>query len=411
MLIQFYYGTLNFVVKMFFAAVGMSHSGVPIILYGGNDVNGKITLSDICDALYREQQKTGKVLSKQTKQQRTNFLSKNIKYVNEIFKAMQITDYLKYIKPRFDLEENGYEFSEKSCVFLVDLLNQYTNENVLELRRGHLDKVSDRCIVWIVEGLYKVFMHNGVPKDILNEICSKMSNLTDYPVRSRYGKMFQMTYDLEQLAGRSYWPKWKTNLGGNDNCIWLDAMQEDLKSFISKWGYIYDSMGEGRRMEVNDIAEQNYRHMTSEHVLRAEIEFALAEKLNEALENDEKLKALEDELNKEIVYKKTGYYADKLDALEYMKKRISKRRGEVEQEVFDKYCKGNDVPPDEDIVCDSAFYNMKSSRKTLEEAIEDYQEWIIPIPKVDLPDIDIDEVISIYKMEQALKKKKEQKFD
>lgn len=115
----------------------------------------KITLSDVCDELYKQQQKdAGKLLSKQTKQQRTNFLSKNIKYLNEIFKAMQITQYAKYIKPKFQIDENGYEFSKKSLVFLVDLLDKYTDDNVLELRRGHLDKVSDRCIVWIVEGVY-----------------------------------------------------------------------------------------------------------------------------------------------------------------------------------------------------------------------------------------------------------------
>jgi len=371
-------------------------------------MNSKITLSDICDNLYKEQQKkTGKVLSGQTKQQRTNFLSKNIKYIHEIFKAMQITDYLKYIKPKFDSNENGYEFSEKSRIFLVDLLNQYTTENMLELRRGHMDKISDRCIVWIVEGLYKVFMYNGVPNDILNEICSIMSNWTNYSIRLRFGKLFQMTYDIEQLAGRAYWPKWKTYLGGNDNCIWLDAMQEDLKLFISKWDYIYYSMGEGRQIEVNDIAKENYQYMTPEHVRRAEIEFALAEKSNDAMRNDEKLQALHDELNKEIIYKKTGYYADKQDAFEYMKKRIKKRRDEVEQEVFDKHCEGIIVPQDEDIVDDSKFDDMKSSKETLEEAIKEYQEWIIPITKIELPDIDIDEVIAKYKMEQDLKSKSE----
>ena len=91
-----------------------------------------------------------------------------VKYLNEIFKAMQITDYVRYIKPNFQIEENGYEFSQKSLGFLVDLLDKYTDNNVLELRRGHLDKVSDRCVVWIVEGLYKMFKYNGVPEDVLS---------------------------------------------------------------------------------------------------------------------------------------------------------------------------------------------------------------------------------------------------
>ena len=39
----------------------------------------KITLSDVCDELYRRQQKrNGELFSRQTKQQKKNFLSKNI---------------------------------------------------------------------------------------------------------------------------------------------------------------------------------------------------------------------------------------------------------------------------------------------------------------------------------------------
>lgn len=371
-------------------------------------MEGKITLSDVCDELYKQQQeKLGKRFANQTKEQRKNFLSKNVKYLNEIFKAMQITDYMRYIKPNFQIEENGYEFPQKSLVFLVNLLDKYTDNNVLELRRGHLDKVSDRCVVWIVEGLYKMFKYNGVPEDVLNQIGIAMSNYTDYPVRLRYGKMFQMTYDLEQLASRPFLPKWLTNLDGEDNCLWLDAMQEDLKLFIVKWRYIYDSMGECRQDEVNNLAEEGCAKLTANHTLRAEIEFALAEELHKALEEDEKLKQLNDEMNKEIVYKKTGYFADKQDSFEYMKKRIRVRTEEVEQAVFEKYCNGIEVPPDEDIVDDTVFDNMKSSKTVLEEAIDDYHQWILPRPEIDLPDIDIDEVIAQFRMEQALKRKEQ----
>lgn len=368
----------------------------------------KITLSDVCDKLYKQQhEKLENGLANQTKEQRKNFLSKNVKYLNEIFKAMQITDYVRYIKPNFQIEENGYEFSQKSLGFLVDLLDKYTDNNVLELRRGHLDKVSDRCVVWIVEGLYKMFKYNGVPEDVLSQIGVVMSNYTDYPVRLRYGKMFQMTYDLEQMASMPFLPKWLTNLNGEDNCLWLDAMQEDLKLFIAKWRYIYDSMGECRQDEVNNLAEEGFTKMTANQILRAEIEFAIAEELNKALEEDKKLKQLNDEMNREIIYKKTGYYADKLDLFGYMKKRIRVRTEEVEQAVFEKYCNGIEMPPDDDIVDDTVFDNMKSSKTVLEEAIDDYHQWILPRPKMDLPDIDIDEIIAQFRMEQALKKKEQ----
>lgn len=252
-----------------------------------------------------------------------------------------------------------------------------------------------------------MFLYNGVPEDVLNQIGTTMSNYTDYPVRLRYGKMFQMTYDLEQLASRPFLPKWLTNLNGEDNCLWLDAMQEDLKLFITKWRYIYDSMGEYRQDEVNDLAEEGCAKMTANHIMRAEIEFALAEELNKALEEDEKLKQLNDEMNKEIVYKKTGYYADKVDSFEYMKKRIKARTEEVEQAIFEKYCNGIEVPPADDIVDDTAFNNMKSSHTVLEEAMDDYHQWILPRPKIDLPDIDIDEIIAQFKIEQALKNREQ----
>ncbi len=364
----------------------------------------KITLSDVCDELYRHQQKkTGELLSKQTKQQRTNFLSKNIKYLNEIFKAMQITDYMRYIKPNFKINANGYEFSSKSLMFLVELLDKYTDNNLLELRRGHLDKVSDRCVVWIVEGLYRMFLYNEVPEDVLNQIKSVMSNYTDYPVRLRYGKMFQMTYDLEQLASSSFLPRWLTNLDGDDNSLWLDAMQKDLKLFIEKWRYIYDSMGYYRKDEVINFAREACAKMPASYTKRAVIEFALAEKLNKALEEDKKLKQLKDEMNKEIVYKKTGYYADKQDSFEYMKKRINVRIREIEQVVFEKYCNGIDVPPADDIVDDTVFDAMKPSEIVLKEAIDDYHQLKMPRYKIDLPDIDIDEIIEQFKIEQALK--------
>lgn len=366
----------------------------------------KITLSDVCDELYRRQQKrNGELFSRQTKQQKKNFLSKNIKYLKEIFKAMQITDYMKYIKPNFQMEENGYEFSCKSQTFLVDLLDKYTDNNVLELRRGHLYKVSDRCIVWSVEGLYKMFKYNGVPEDVLNQIGIVMSNYTDYPVRLRYSKMFQMTYDLEQLASSPFLPKWMTNLNGEDNCLWLDAMQEDLKLFIQKWRYIYEDMGECRQEEVNKLAEEGYAKMTQNQIKRAEIEFELAIELSNALEEDKKLKQLNDELNKEIVYKKTGYYADKQEAYEYMKKRIQVRTEEIEKAVFEKYCNGIEVPPDD--IGDIVFDDMKPAKDILKEAVDAYHESILPKIKIDLPDIDMNEVIAQFKMEQELKKKEE----
>ena len=334
--------------------------------------NEKITLSDVCDALYdRQKRDEGQIFVRPLeKSQRKNFLSKNARYLTEIFKAMQLTEYTSYLKPKLNEENMGYQFSSKSKGFLVELLNQYTSENMLELRRGHWDKVSDRFIVWIVEGLYWTFKYLDVPQNVLEKIAVEMSNLTDYPVRARYGKVFQMTYDLEQLAGRAFWPRWKSHLLGNDNCIWLDSMIEDLKLFIDKWSYIYADMGEQRQEEVNEIAEINYYKRNPEYDIRAEMEFAFAEDINKAMAEDEKLKNLQKEMDKEIVHKKTGHYVDKQDGFEYMKKRIAKRMDEIEEAVYKEKCGDIDIPLEQDVCSDDDFDNMKSAEYTLKEALD-----------------------------------------
>ena len=92
----------------------------------GRTMERKITLSEICDDLYKKQQRrAGQMLVHPTKEQRKNFLSKNIKYLKEIIKALQLVDYIRYIKPDFDMENNGYAFSEKSREFLVCLFFQF----------------------------------------------------------------------------------------------------------------------------------------------------------------------------------------------------------------------------------------------------------------------------------------------
>ncbi len=367
-----------------------------------NAQRGKVNLTEISNELYKRQQRREGRHGKIEKNKLSNFMSKNSRYLSEIINTLQLSEYFKYIKPGFDINENGYEFSVKSKEFLIELLDKFTEPNVLEMRRGHWDKVSDRYIIWIVEGMYRVFMNNKIPKEDLAQIGKIMSNLTDYPVRERYGKVLGMTFELERLAGRTYRPKWLTNLGGNENCVWLDAMAEDLKRFLDKWGFIYDNMGEIRQMEINDIAEKCAADLTADQELRAELEFAFAEQINEALSSDEKLQKKTEEMRKEIYDKKTGSYIKKQEDYEYLRKIVAKRRTEVEQEVWEKCCPGIEVPLEDDIVNEKDFANMKSAEEILLESIEDYKESLVPFPKVDLPDIDIDAVIEQFRVEHGL---------
>lgn len=59
-------------------------------------------------------------------------------------------------------------------------------------------------------------------------------------------------------------------------------------------------MGEIRQIEINDIVEKCAADLTAEQELRAELEFAFAEQINEALSSDEKLQKKTEEMRKEI---------------------------------------------------------------------------------------------------------------
>ena len=48
------------------------------------------------------------------------------------------------------------------------------------------------------------------------------------------------------------------------------------------------------------------------------------------------------------------------------------------------------------------FSNMKPVEEILRESIDDYKESLVPFPKVDLPDIDIDAVIEQFRIEHGL---------
>lgn len=51
------------------------------------------------------------------------------------------------------------------------------------------------------------------------------------------------------------------------------------------------------------------------------------------------------------------------------------------------------MPLEDDIVNENDFANMKSGEEILLESIEDYKESLVPFPKVDLSDIDIDVIL------------------
>lgn len=133
-------------------------------------------------------------------------------------------------------------------------------------------------------------------------------------------------------------------------------------------------------------------------MLRSELEFYLVEELNKVMKNDKQLNVLQGELDKEVIYKKIGSYVDKQESYEPMKKRIVKRQEQIKRDVYSKYFPGLEILADIDYVSDSDFDKMKSSEAVLKEAFDDYWDSLLSIPKIELPDIDINAAIEQFKL-------------
>ena len=79
-----------------------------------NSRKDKVNLTEISNELYRRQQRREGIHREIEKSKLSNFMSKNSRYLSEIIKTLQLSEYVKYIKPGFDINENGYEFSVKN---------------------------------------------------------------------------------------------------------------------------------------------------------------------------------------------------------------------------------------------------------------------------------------------------------
>ncbi|MBN1035094.1 hypothetical protein DWC20_05955 [Clostridium botulinum] len=361
----------------------------------------KINLTEVSNELYDRIVGNKEGFRHIDRKEYKQFMSKNARYLKKILEALTISEYERFLKPGFDTTANGYEFSVKDMAFLKELLHSYTSNSMLELRRGHMENVPDRFVVWIVEGMYKVFLNNDIPDKDINKIVICMSNRTDYPVRKRFCDIADFGYCLEELASNVFKPRWMTNLTGNDNCVWLDAFKKDAKAFFEKWSYIYDSMGEERQEEVNNIGEENYYRMTDNDIFRAEVEWALSKELSDAIRNDTILKDLNKKRD-DAINSKTGFDTERVDYIANISQRISKRRVKVEQETFRKYLGDIDVPEESEIKRDSDFDDLMESEELLKQAIEDYKQSTVPVsfPLEDLPDINFDELRKEMKMRQ-----------
>jgi len=283
-------------------------------------MDNTVTFSDVCDKLYKVQNPDYMRL-KRTDQERKNYISKNLKYFKMILKVLGIETYVYLLQPQKGTGETTYYFSEKSLDFLVELLNRYTDDNMLELRRGHLENVSDGFMVWLYEGFSRVFIYRNVSDKDLSEIESILAVTTDYPQRNKRSEAIGLASTIEELVNISFRPKLRTNLGRNDNVYWLEAMKAELLLFIDKWSRIYSDMGDIRQEEINALAEEDSKNADINQEVFACLQFEYAEEIRVANENDSRLKELQEELKK-LEEKKAGDCLQKQKDFQYLQERI-----------------------------------------------------------------------------------------
>lgn len=113
-----------------------------------------------------------------------------IKTVRNIFTNNKQNILMKYsllliLKKKEFLKQNGnFSFSEEGANFVKQLLREFTGKLDL-MRRGTFAEVDDRIIIWVFEGVMRLFRNNNVSETDLRVIANKMYNRIDYPIRKK----------------------------------------------------------------------------------------------------------------------------------------------------------------------------------------------------------------------------------
>ncbi|GAA0092103.1 hypothetical protein UT300009_21320 [Paraclostridium bifermentans] len=364
-------------------------------------MKSKTNLTQISKELFikecKEKGKGIRIDEKELKQ----FMQKNARYFREILKALTISNYEQYLKCEFNNKNSAYQFCKKDALFIEEILKNFTHKNMLNLRRGNLDKVPDRFITWIVEGMYSIFKNNNVPETVLKEVILNMSNRTNYPLRKRYSRVSNLGYHMEELANNIFKPKFVTYMSKNDNCAWLDALTKDMELFIKKWQDIYSYMKEIRIDELTNLSEVDYNRMSEEDHINALLDFELAEEYNKAFEDDKVLKKMHKNLD-DAYKNKTGFDIDKIDYINETKKRIDIRYEELRKQIITNHYGNIKINLESNIRKNEDMSDLMDSIDLLEEAISDYNKSNKEVSMLELPSINIEDLKKEILFKQTL---------
>ncbi|WP_307992512.1 hypothetical protein [uncultured Clostridium sp.] len=261
------------------------------------------------------------------------FYTTQTEYLIEILEVMGLKGKNKYLKGGHS-SKGKYKFLEEDKEFIIEMLMEF-KAKMIPLRTANYREADDEFVVWLSEGLIKLFKHNNVPDDKLNEFSYAINNRVHYPLRKRRAIIKRMREKMDRLIDLIFEPRLVNYMTGMDNYIWLLSMEEDYADFISKWIDIYKKMSEIRQDELNDMAEQEAKEMTCEEIEEAEIEFFIAPQFLRKLKEDTEYKKLVKEKNDilGIVTEDISNY-EMLPKLNYLQDRKSERNKKKPRIVF-----------------------------------------------------------------------------
>lgn len=334
-----------------------------------------ISFRQITDELYDEKglNVTDKSFSDQDGKK--HFYEQQTKYFDEIFFVID----LKKEKDLLKLNGN-FSFSEEGANFVKQLLREFTGKLDL-MRRGTFAEVDDRIIIWVFEGVMRLFRNNNVSEADLRVIANKMYNRIDYPIRKKRAIILKMQDRLNELIDHVFEPKFINYLTRVDNYIWLSGIEEDFSAFISEWLEIREQMLEIRECEVGEVDHHDY---TEDEIEDVNIPFFVAADFNAALRNDSEYNKLQKEYNDilgitdeiNVEKKKKRIVAANIKRIDQLRALLAAKMDAVYEKVVSEKIPGYKLKKPFNIEIDVDFSYMCSAEELLRQAIAERQEKI-----------------------------------
>lgn len=253
----------------------------------------KLSLRKITDEMY-EKVNNDKTMH-EVESSKKYYYETQAEYLKEILETMGLEGQNDYLKGRHK-PTGKYMFLEEDKEFIIEMLMQFTGK-MDPLRRADYQNADDEFVVWLSEGIIRLFKHNEVEDDKLNEFLQAINNRVNYPIRKQLAIIKKMRGKLENLVDLIFKPRLVSNMTKMDNYMWLLSMEQDYADFILKWNDIYNKMSEIRQDELNEMVEKEASEMSPEEIEEAEIDWFISGNFLRQLNENEEYRKLTREID------------------------------------------------------------------------------------------------------------------